>query len=93
MAEAQTYMFSYKEIVEALIKQQGIHEGLWGISMRFGISGANMPGQNPATEPLMPVAIVPVLEVGLQKVTEEMKHLPGICDAAVVNPKKSSSAS
>ena len=90
MAEAKQYVFSYKEIVEALIKQQGIHEGLWGIFMRFGIQGANAAGPDPTGEPLLPVAVIPVLEVGIQRA--EADKFPGVCDAAVVNPKKTSSA-
>ena len=91
MAEVKQYVFSYKEVVEALIKQQGIHEGLWGIFTRFGIQGANIAGPDPTGEPLLPVAVVPVLEVGIQR-AEADKSVPGVCDAAVVNPKKVSSA-
>ena len=43
MAEVKTYVFDYKEVAEALIKQQGIHEGLWGVYMEFGIGAANIP--------------------------------------------------
>jgi len=42
MADVQTYVFNYKEVAEALIKKQGIHEGLWVIYMEFGIAGANI---------------------------------------------------
>jgi len=87
MAEAKQYVFSYKEIVEALIKKEGIHEGLWGVVMRFGIQGANIAGQEP-NEPVLPVAIVPILEIGIQRVDTTEKAFPGVCDAAVVNPTK-----
>ena len=31
MPETPQILFSYQEIAEALVKQQGIHEGLWGL--------------------------------------------------------------
>ncbi len=37
MAEPTQYTFSYKEVVEALIKQQDLHEGEWAIFVEFGI--------------------------------------------------------
>jgi hypothetical protein len=82
MAEAARYVYSYKEIAEALVKQQGIHEGLWGIYMEFGIAGANIsPG--PSEDQLVPAAIVPILKVGLQRF-EKPSALT--VDAAEVNP-------
>lgn len=84
MAEATRYTFSYKEVVEALIKKQGLHEGHWAIYMEFGIQGAN-GGPNP--EEALPLAIVPVLKIGLQKVEADSKF-PGVIDAAIVNPNR-----
>jgi hypothetical protein len=66
MAEVKTYLFDYKEVAEALVKKQGIHEGVWGIYMEFGIVGANInPG--PSTETMVPAAIVPVMKIGIQR--------------------------
>jgi hypothetical protein len=80
MAETSQIIFSHKEVVEALIKQEGIHEGIWGLWIKFGIQGANV-GAGPTN--LVPAAIVPVLEIGLQKF-EEVTNLS--VDAAEVNP-------
>ena len=45
MAEVKTYLFDYKEVAEALIKKLGIHEGLWGIYLEFGLVATNIhPG-------------------------------------------------
>jgi hypothetical protein len=65
MAEIQTYIFEYKEVVEALIQQQGIHEGFWGIYMEFGIAGANIQPQS--EDVVVPAAIVPVMKIGIQR--------------------------
>ena len=80
MAEPIQIAFTHKEVVEALLKRQGIHEGLWGICVRFGIKGANVGASD---SDLMPAAIVPVLQIGLQKVQKETNLS---VDAAKVNP-------
>ena len=81
MAESSQFTFSHKEVAEALVKQQGIHKGVWGILVKFGISGANI-GVNDST--LVPAAVVPVLEIGL-RVFDEENSLS--VDAAKVNPR------
>ncbi len=79
--EKQHYIFTYKEVVEALIKKQDLHEGIWGVLLKFGIGGANI--RRPGEEDAVPAAIVPVLEIGLQK----MDKVTAISlNAAQVNP-------
>jgi hypothetical protein len=81
MAESTQIVFSYKEVAEALLKTQGIHEGIWGIYIKFGISAVNV---GPTPEALAPAAIVPVLQIGLQKFDEENNLA---VNAALVNPQ------
>lgn len=81
MSEIKTVEFSHKEVAEALIRYNKIHEGLWGISIRFGIQGANI-GVTPGGE-LTPAAIVPILNIGLQRF-EKPNNLT--IDAATINP-------
>jgi hypothetical protein len=83
MAEIKQITFSYKEIAEALVRHQGLHEGIWGIWMEFGITGVNMNTQ-PGGD-LLPAAVVPVGKIGLQRF-DEVNSLS--VDAAVVNPAK-----
>jgi hypothetical protein len=82
MAEIDIYKYKHNEVVEALIKHEGIHEGFWGIVIEFGIQGANI-GSSPESEDLMPAAIVPVLKIGIQRV-DKITSLS--VDAAKVNP-------
>lgn len=95
MAEAEKYVFSYREIVTQLVKAQGIHEGIWSLYLEFGIQGANIGLQivnggvptdqpdGPPTE-VVPSAIIPVQKIGIARTT----HLSNIAvDAAEVNPK------
>jgi hypothetical protein len=83
MAEVKNYVFDYKEVAEALIKQQGIHEGLWGIYMEFGILGTNMTS-GPPEERTIPAAIVPILKIGIQRFDNPSSLT---VDAAEVNPR------
>lgn len=79
-AQPQTIVTSHKSVVEALIKQNNIHEGIWGLFVRFGIGAINA-GEN--EQQLVPAAIVPVVEIGLQKFEKETNIS---ADAAKVNP-------
>jgi|APFre7841882724_1041349.scaffolds.fasta_scaffold372955_1 hypothetical protein len=87
MAEPINYVFKYKEIAEALVKYQDIHEGIWGIYIEFGIQGANIGTVQ--EDNILPAAIVPVVGVGLQRF-EKLTSLS--VDAAEVNPVKQQKA-
>lgn len=68
MAEPNQIVFSHKEVVEALLEKSRIKNGIWGLYIKFGIQGANI-GSGKAD--LQPAAIVPILQLGLQKFDEE----------------------
>ena len=80
MGEPITYQFSFKEVVEALIKQQKLHEGLWEIHFEFGIKGANVGSTD---DNLYPTALIPIVKMGLHKAEKE-NNLS--VNAAEVNP-------
>ena len=82
MAEIGNIVFSYKEVVTALLKAQGIHEGKWALFVRFGLNAANIGGND---DDLRPAAIIPILEIGLQKAEKETSVS---VDAAKVNPNQ-----
>jgi len=73
-------MFSFPEIAEVLVKSQDIHEGYWGIAVKFGVGAVNAIGPSGK---LVPTALVPALEMGIQRF-DEPNDLT--VDAAVVNP-------
>lgn len=83
MAEIKIYTFSFKEIVEALIKKENIHEGIWGIYIEFGLSAANIPAA-PGAEDFIPAALVPLVKIGIQLFEKESNLT---VDASKVNPK------
>lgn len=67
-------------MVEALIRYNNIHEGLWGLYIEFGLAAANM-GQGP--EDILPTAIIPVKKIGVQRFNEANNLT---VDAAEANP-------
>lgn len=81
MPEARQITFSYQELAEVLIKQQDIHEGLWGIYVEFNIMATNVNGPEGN---VVPAAIVPVQRLGIQRFDVEVENLT--VDAAQVNP-------
>jgi hypothetical protein len=83
MPEIANIIFSYTEVVTSLLKAQGIHEGLWTLFIRFGLNAANL---GPSDNELRPSAIIPILEIGLQKGEKENNIT---VDAAKVNPRPS----
>jgi hypothetical protein len=82
MAEIQNYTFDYKEVAEALIKQQDIHEGLWGIYIEFGL-GAGMLPFGLSNDMIAPAAVIPVKKIGIQRFAEPNSLT---VDAAKINP-------
>lgn len=82
MADSTQVMLNHKEVVEALIKHQGLHEGLWSLAVEFGIGAATASGE---PEIFYPTAMVPVLRIGLNR-AEKLNNLT--VDAAKANPAK-----
>ena len=80
MPETNQLIFSFPEIVTALIKAHGIHEGIWGLFVNFGIGAQNI---GPTDNELRPTALIPILQMGLLKFEKETNLS---VDAAKVNP-------
>ena len=86
MPETSQIVFSHREIVELLLKQQDIHEGIWGLFIKFALNASNV---GPSQTELTPAAIVGVIEIALQKFDQESNIA---LDAAKVNPKLAETA-
>jgi len=82
MSEATKIAFKYEEVVAALIKQAGLYEGKWQLTMTFGLAAMNT---GPNDTELVPGAAVAVTAVGLQKASDGSPSTLTV-DAAVVNP-------
>lgn len=70
----------WQRVATALVKEQGLHEGLWRVFFKFDLRVANVN----MGEQLVPAAFLPVVAMGLMRVTELD---PLTVDAAVVNPE------
>jgi hypothetical protein len=84
--EKRYYDLTYKDIAEALVVKLDLHEGLWGIRVKYGIGAIN--GLGPDGK-VVPIAMVPLLGIGLQSF-----DVPGdlTVDAAECNPIQKKSA-
>lgn len=84
MAEIATYNFDFTEVIAALIKQQGLHEGKWTVGVNFGFAAA-LTGPQPSDT--RPAAIVQIQSLQLARVTVEGLPPHLVVDAAEVNPE------
>jgi len=87
MAEPEQFFFTHREVVTALIRKQGLREGFWQLAVQVGIAAANI--QHAETNEVVPAAIVPIIKIGLRRVTEQdaSGHAAQlIVDAAQVEP-------
>lgn len=81
MADVSQIFFSYQEVAEALVKKQGLHEGIWSLDINFGLRASNV-GETQTD--LKPSAIVALLQIGLHRQDKENNLT---VDAAKVNPR------
>ena len=82
MAEVDTYGFDLREVTTALIKQQGIHEGLWMLAFDFNL-GAGMAGVT--KEEVRPMAFVQINKMSLVRQNEIASGHNLVINAAEVN--------
>jgi hypothetical protein len=83
MTEPKYYTFSYQDIVKLLVKQEGIHEGLWSLRVELGLAAVNV-NQSEGSLDIIPAALIPIKNIGIQQ-GMELNALT--VDAAVVNPR------
>ncbi len=81
MSETRAIVFKHSEVLEALLKKQGIYEGIWALRITFGLKATNI---GPSEDSLSPAAIVGIIDIGIQKAEKESSIA---VDAAKVNPK------
>lgn len=87
MAEVTKYEFSHQELVQALIKQQDLHDGIWSLTVEFGLGVTNA---GPDANDIRPTAMVQLGKLGLEK-TSDLTNLSA--DASVVNPVQTKTSS
>jgi hypothetical protein len=83
MPEANQYMFKHKELVTMMIKETGLHEGKWMLSVNFGFAAINA---GPGPDQMNPTAMAGIQAIGLQKAADDSPPAL-VVDAAEVNPR------
>lgn len=76
--------YSWLQLGTLMLKEQGIHEGLWQVGVEAGLGATNV---GPTAAVAVPGLVVTLMNVTLTSV-EVM--LPLTLDAAVVNPRTAS---
>ena len=86
MAEPTQFGFDLKEAATALIKHQGLHEGVWIIGIEFGLA-AGLFG--PTAAEARPSALVQINKLQLVRHTDPNTEPPHFAvDAAEANPAR-----
>ncbi len=80
--ESPKYFFTFKELVEYLLKKHDIHEGIWGIYVEFKFAAINA-GDTIGT--IIPASVSGVNKIGIMPFTRESNIA---FDAAKLNPAK-----
>ena len=83
MAETTRRIYSNKELVVMMLKDQGIHEGNWVLAANLSFTAMNF-GQSPDGSDASPAGVVAVTGVLLERVPAP---LPFSVNAAEANPK------
>lgn len=84
MDKRKPLVISLREVATVLVKHQKVHEGHWGLFVRFGIGATNIQNPDDLSD-IKPAAIVPILELGIQPFAEPN---PLTVDASEVNPRR-----
>lgn len=87
MPETNQIRFSHAEVLNLLVREADVHEGLWALSFQVGMQvGRISTGPDSA----LPGASILIQGLGIQRLDEEMPITPGstYVDAAKVNPKR-----
>jgi hypothetical protein len=82
VATPAKYVYDFKEVTEALLRQEGISDGLWNVYIEFGIAAANM---GPTPQDIRPAAIVPIMKIGIVQ-TNDRSNLT--VDASTLGVRK-----
>lgn len=81
--DGKSIVFDPRKIAEIIIKDQGIHEGIFNLRLEFSLaSGIMSPTQDVEK---LPAIMVGISGIGIQKTEEPGEYS---VDAAKVNPKR-----
>ena len=79
---ASEYKFNHSEVVQLMLQDAGIHDGLWMLVVHFSMVGGNL---GPTPDTVMPSAIVGIQSFGIMRADQPG---PMVFDASELNPAK-----
>lgn len=78
-------MLNFKEVIALIIKEKGIHEGLFVPAMELSFGAGAEKNDSGTTAPTVKISIK---NIGIQKVDDSQINNELVVDASVVNPKR-----
>ncbi len=82
MPEASQYLFTTRELLEALIREAKVHEGKWVLVAKFAFTPGNY---GPTLDQMSPGTVVATTHLGIQRAPDDTPE--GVwADAAAINP-------
>jgi hypothetical protein len=82
MPNADRFVFNHKQLLEALVKEAGIHTGKWTLRANFGCIPGNF---GPSAGEISPGLAIALIDVGLIPAAPDHPENM-VIDAAIVNP-------
>lgn len=83
MPEPTQFTFELGEVATTLVKEQGLHEGLWALAFEMNVSIGTMGASSAEAKPGV---LVQIAKVQLVRQTEARPGAIHVVDAALVNP-------
>jgi hypothetical protein len=84
MAEPTAFVFNPKEVMTSLLKQQGVHDGMWTLGYNLGIAVSNI-GKSQDDPEMRPGMVIQVESVNINR---DVPAVSGLTfNAAELNPK------
>ena len=74
MPDVTQISYRHNELVQLMLKDQGITEGHWILSVNFGLGAGNIGDSPERPEAISPAAFVIVQSVGLHRVPAPQPH-------------------
>jgi hypothetical protein len=82
MPNTYRYVFNHKQLLEALVKEAGIHTGKWTLRANFGCIPGNF---GPSADKISPGLAIALIDVGIIPAAADHPETM-VIDAAIVNP-------
>jgi len=86
MADVTQYTLPLRELIELIIKNSDVHDGIWSLAVGMQVTTGSF---GPSPDQSFPGAALAVNQIGIQRMDPSAPINPGsiVVDAAKVNPR------